>query len=856
MIKIYTYSNPYAIDDEQYWDEIKDLPQFCASQTMVNGIGKTYPHLKQNFQLSTIERLINVLYSDWANQHTKVKQMMCVDNAITAIDAENKFEDNIKKSLQFNTKSIVDSLRIFSELGLDPNDFMIDNINDDQKQLIQIYKKVHSQKEFVFSRNKTKEEIDLSILKSLETKNGVPSKNIIDKKSIVIHGIHQFSPSILCTIEDLEKFYNVILLFNYQEQYKGIYETWLNIYSLFDKYINTNSENQFTPTSLYVDSYKSNLLADYIGKIANGDTVDFSEDLSDVEILEFENNTEFANYCANIYEKALKVSQNEGNNKPVLANMSEQFYSPVGKVNDILRSYFPEQFGERHFLDYPIGHFFVATMNMWNDEERKVVIENFSDLKECLGSGIIVEENKGELLNIFNNVVAYFEAEKSLDDIIKRLKSLRKYVGFSSIEKNKVGYFVVTKTELNKLISALEEMNGIIMSFFEDFSAFGDNFKNFYNRVQKFITSKLSDWEDLDKEMLGVIRKLLEKLEKSDLPNGGSYSCLKQTMSYYLSQDENLNKGANWIVRGFNQIDGDILLSANQNPEKTLYHFCCLSDKNICDGYGNRLPWPLDTKFFECAHIPLDFKYQMFLKSKLEYKNFNKYALLYGLLFNRVPCKISYVKNDNNKVQDMFFIFKLLGLKVRKYKSYETSVLTTPLKIELETQNKNLTKLDEIKASICPYRFAIESIVQEQTIFRERFLIHHYMRVIMVNQCVGKLQGQPFNEEKTNAVILGEYAAISDKFRLTDNLEKTQLIASVYKDVKRFVFKGKYRMLLSEDYNKMNLKLDLLHTNQKEIEILNKEELIKMINSVEFSKRKGKHCTYCSSRDICLSYRD
>src|SRR5699024_12684726 len=62
--------------------------------------------------------------------------------------------------------------------------------------------------------------------------------------------------------------------------------------------------------------------------------------------------------------------------------MEEQLYSASGKVNDILRAYFPEQFGERHFLDYPIGHFFVSTTNMWNDEAKSVRIEGFSRSEE------------------------------------------------------------------------------------------------------------------------------------------------------------------------------------------------------------------------------------------------------------------------------------------------------------------------------------------------------------------------------------------------------------------------------------------------------------------------------------------
>lgn len=49
--------------------------------------------------------------------------------------------------------------------------------------------------------------------------------------------------------------------------------------------------------------------------------------------------------------------------------------------------------------------------------------------------------------------------------------------------------------------------------------------------------------------MKEVIGKLLDRMNKIDLPDTGTFTCLKQTMSFYLSQDDNLMHGANWIVR-------------------------------------------------------------------------------------------------------------------------------------------------------------------------------------------------------------------------------------------------------------------------------------------------------------------
>ena len=45
-LAIYTYSNPYEINNEPFWDSVKNCAHFCVSQTMVNGLsaGAALPH--------------------------------------------------------------------------------------------------------------------------------------------------------------------------------------------------------------------------------------------------------------------------------------------------------------------------------------------------------------------------------------------------------------------------------------------------------------------------------------------------------------------------------------------------------------------------------------------------------------------------------------------------------------------------------------------------------------------------------------------------------------------------------------------------------------------------------------------
>ena len=869
-IKIYTYSNPYEIDCESFWNEIKDSAHFCVSQTMVNGMNQTYPLLKTRQATATIRTLVNSLYENWEDINTNVKQIMEVDNAISELNYHSSSLENVKRSLLFNTKSIVACIRMFKELGIQSTLMTKDELNINQQYLIELYKIIdkNDNSAFCFSRVDSQEMIEKAIDAALMYRKEHVDLAAIDRNKIVIHGVHQFTPAMLCAIEDISKYKEVILLFNYQKQYASVYETWMNIYSIFDLPINNQSVNQFTPMPLLVSSYKSNVLADYIGHLSNGEFIEKNKVLNDLEVIEFDNTTEFANYVAMLFDKAKKKNEKNGNVNDPLTFMEEHLYSASGKVNDILRAYFPDQFGERHFLDYPIGHFFVASTNMWDAESKTVKIDNFSDIRECLNSGIISESSPGQLVSTFNMIEPYIEKENTICGIKTKLNQLIKYANKKHEDKDKVGYFTVELSLLQELKKALDELESIINSFFEDFDNETDNFSRFYKKIRKFIISRVQDMSELDDEMHTVIEKLLERLEKSDLPEKGTFNSLKQTMSYYLSQDEHVARGARWIVRNFDQIDGDILRSAYQDPEKVCYHFCCLSDKDICSGKDERLPWPLDIKFFEYSYQALDWKYQIFLKSKMEYRNFKRYALLYGLEFNRVGCKLSYVRTEENKDNDLFYMLTLLGVKIRKYSSFNSNDYLERLTIEssedeVEEVVQLISNEDRRKLKLCPYRFALEGIEQGKTIFRDRFLIHTYLKILISNSTKKELNGKPYNDEKIKQVIEDKYEVIEARFRISDELEKTQIISTVYKDIYKFIDSMKkynknrtaFPVIPNWKLEEMKLSEYFLNINQKHIsEEPIDDEIKEAIMKKNFYCIHGAHCMYCASKDVCLEY--
>ena len=202
-IKIYEYSNPYELKREAYWNEIKECPHFCVSQTMVNGLEDVYHELWEKQNLTTINILVNALYSDWGKTNTRIRQLMEVDSAIHNLKKQGNAEILVK-SLEYNAKSIVSAIRTFKELNILAENIISDCITVDQKVLVEIYKSIlqRSKSAFEFKRVDDEHQIQCSIESAIKEKHKNIDVSTLNTDTIVIHGVHQFSPAILCAIED------------------------------------------------------------------------------------------------------------------------------------------------------------------------------------------------------------------------------------------------------------------------------------------------------------------------------------------------------------------------------------------------------------------------------------------------------------------------------------------------------------------------------------------------------------------------------------------------------------------------------------------------------------------------------
>lgn len=879
---IYTYSNPYEINAEPYWDSIKNCAHFCVSQTMVNGMVATYEEFSWG-KLSTVENLVKSLYELWESTECKIKQYTVIDNIINRVNfKENENADKIRKGLGFNKKRIVDSIRIMIELGMNISEMKLSVMTQEQKYIVGIFNEIFKTNDleiFTLKDNFTENEINNAIVLAMKAENEDLDETFVDTNTVIIHGIHQFTPIILKAIEAVSKYKRVVLMFNYQKQYKNVYQTWIDVYSAFDIPIKSQFSNEFKPNPLIANSYDGNMLADKLATLIEGKYV-YSEKDVNYEIIEFNNVTEFAGYVADIYEKACMEQEKDKNKRrSALYYMNEQFYSANNSVNDILKVYYPEQFGERHFLAYPIGHFFMSVTNMWNPDKGGICIEDMNDIVECLSAGIIIESVPGQLVSIFNKTKVFFHRSKSLEEIKDLLKKLKKRINkaLSQEDEKQIGlrisYFNVSMEEIDLLDDALVQLDEITRFFYEDFENKENNFRNFYIKIRDFLKARVYEAEDLEDEFRDIITRVLARLEDADkFEANGSFECLKDTMTFYLKQESKKGRSANWIVRDFEQIDGDILKSRWQKPD-IVYHFACLSDEEMCVTHNDRFPWPLDVNFFELAQEPIDWKYQVFIKSRREYKNFKRYALIYGLQFNRVKFKLSYVKNVDDKENEMFYLLKILGVN-KKYNilTDKNNVLADSSFIKIQGTNEIEFNLNDLyKSRICKYRFMLESLIENGTKYKDRFLFLKYFEILLENKVRVKLQGQPATEDIIMQALLQEFETLRRKFEFAIDLDKMDIIMNARNFLKNEVLKDAktFPNISENDKSYMQKKEEFIYLKigakdnpdenilkykfrdalQSEIKTTLSTEKLKEMSYV---KEVDEWCKYCPNREICL----
>ena len=409
--------------------------------------------------------------------------------------------------------------------------------------------------------------------------------------------------------------------------------------------------------------------------------------------------------------------------------------------------------------------------------------------------------------------------------------------------------------------------------FYEDFENEDNNFRHFYEKVKEFVEQQVLPTAEAESEFQEILLRLLARLEEVEKMNAtSSFDCLKETMAYYLKQEKAKGDSANWIVRDFQQIDGDVLKSSKQDSD-IIYHFACVSDADMNVKREDQFPWPLTIDFFEKAYEPLDWKYQVYVKSRKEFKHFKRYALIYGLEFNRCKFKLSYVKNDDDKENELYYMLKLLGIGTseNKYEEDHTSD-EIEVSVDLDINRNNFTDLDGFRRRICGYRFALESLINGGTKYKDRFIQSKYLEILLANIVRRKLVGQMATDSIINEALDNEALSLKRYFQFLNESELTDIKSNAKGAIKHQALKdGKLKQFPKvddRDDEMMRKKEEFIYLHleneQEENVLLGKFNNLTNAEKREFTSDRLKEakynrsvniwCQWCAEREICLEY--
>ena len=955
--RIFTYVDPYRIKDTDFWKDIKGYPQLCASRTLVNGLMSVMGDEIESL-LCPLDDIVNKrVFPDWTeNIGRRIQQYSNLGQIFSERrrDSRKPWPDYYYESLSRNKESMLDALRLFIELDIHADELNVAEAGFEHRVFAYLLRFAEKERLFSLPKLPSVEELITHFKQQAQFEKDEKERlhegkedtskyqkelQIIDRriagmshwdgKHVVIHGIHQFTPLQLRLITHMDKLgMDVIFLYNYIPKYREIYSSWDYIYQQFDAPIHHDTRvKDYKPKGSFQQcgmAIAENMALLCEERVPGGNKRIRENDsfYKDQTVKAFDNVSEYAGYVSDLFAKAeTKLRESSAPRNPsastkrvstasVLARMDDVIYTANKDVEDLLQVYHPEYARNRHFLAYPIGQFFVSLYALWNSQNKEIDID-YGLLRNCVNSGILTDYSSWQMLKtlmnmepLFAHIQTFSEFKALFQNYINIYKQVNGSTQATAGAFRKLTVYSTYKVplkDIEELYHAVCEINSIASTLFRDMDN-GEQFRfaTHFARLREFVSSKQPTM--VNEEEKDLIGKLITKLDTvADQTKGrenddrkGTLDDLRAGLYFFLKQKE--EPVSDWFVKNFEQIDGDVLTSAEQDQlgRHKVYHFACVSDKDMSCRVNDLLPWPLTDLFIERAYNPKDLAFQVYYSALGERGNFMRYALFYGLYFSKCETKISFVKHYGDGATDCYGLLKLIGLRSDN-ESLTGSSYEEPIRAVKGGKVKSMPYEREQMAAmmLCPYRYLFDYVLNPEPIFSGSFLMGRFFVNVLVDNTWKALQAMNPGVAKQRlsaqidqeAALLKKYfpflleTEIMDLKRQAENyiigsskifngsydynsehmkLKKTFGLAKFYDDVQDLPIKHLYPAFEGlAEFESTNGTLKKAYSTHS-VRDKDKDKFIAcaldyLNNTEENQERPGSWCMYCADRNICLA---
>lgn len=284
-------------------------------------------------------------------------------------------------------------------------------------------------------------------------------KKMFRSNKVVFHGVYRFQPIHIRLFKELESAgYEVVLLNCYNPDYPTVYECWTDLYKeMISCFPMKNSDFIMDEFDAGYSDYRK--CGELFGSLIEGKPP--TEKLNNISFIKYTNTMEFINDVSRTFDE---TSRKDGESRSI-GRMQEQFYGVDGtNLNKIFEVFYPEEFGVKPFLSYPIGQFISSLYNMWDSKYGKLRMTHDA-LIECLN--LDIWKGSSPLIT-YRKLIGYLGLEKKANgvlstELISEIAKLRSLV--ETLKEKKLDryasyllYCTIKPSELRQFQSVIEEI--------------------------------------------------------------------------------------------------------------------------------------------------------------------------------------------------------------------------------------------------------------------------------------------------------------------------------------------------------------------------------------------------------------
>ncbi|GAB6159815.1 PD-(D/E)XK nuclease family protein [Howardella ureilytica] len=742
--EIYTYTDLTKLKDSKLFSEIKHYPQFTVSSDLRKGLTGTMETDRvdgmftgdKDVRITDFRNLVQAMNKDLGTDQSKFNEMVILSEYIRQRISEagqNKKEINWLTGCMRNIGSLLADIDLMELAGIKPEDISTDgdrnlelmldawNYLAERDPTITTFRKTMSVKY-------TKSEWEPILKEAFKSK-----KSFSKADKLVFHGFYYITPlqeRIMCLLEDAG--FKLIFLFPYDERYPFVYEIWDETYS----------ESRGYPTKDKWHMEKSNETDVY------GDILEGKKNVTvpnKLRIKEYASVMEFVNDVKHIRREGYSI------------------YSPDSiSANKILKDYFPEAYGERNILSYPVGQFVGILNRMWNDERQTIVLDEKS-LIECFSSGwLSVKGVSGrQYMQDLTYVLPFFEGCNTADEWEKRIELLK------NIRQGAIEPFL-TEPDADESVSRWQEAIGNPMANFSVFAVETEKLDVILSLIQQLLNManklfgknqviRVSDHikkldrilksheisDEMYTEERALVEDIFEKLgQESDFDAKCAPADISNALNIFICgrfDEGEIQRNRVGMVYPIFLVDAACI----RNKGKV---HVCMCDMNAMPGGNKEYVWPLTSsvmhKCYEKTHNHLIINLMHIMESTAHR---NRY-FMYSALKNK-DVTISWISNVGDKMLTQSPYIKLVceatGIAAEPAKRNTVTfarVAESPYgagrteEYDNERTPSGIIKEAQMAYALCPMKYTLGYILEKfptyQSEFQQNYALNAFISAI------------------------------------------------------------------------------------------------------------------------------